>query len=43
MALIRLEEFETERGKRYPAIDEARRRSRDDVIPLRVCAGDPQK
>ncbi len=34
MALIRLEEFEAEWGKRYPAIGQAWRRAWDHVIPF---------
>src|SRR4051812_48403922 len=34
MALVRLEEFEAEWGKRYPAIGQAWRRAWDNVIPF---------
>ena len=42
MALIRLEEFEAEWGKRYPAIGQAWRRSWEHHPVLRLRAGDPQ-
>ena len=43
MALIRLEEFEAEWGKRYPAIGQAWRQILGACHPvLRVRAGDPQ-
>src|SRR6266516_6110838 len=34
MALVRLEEFEAEWGKRYPAIAQAWRRAWDHVVPF---------